>query len=124
MIDIDENILDKPIVKLSLQPLVENAIYHGIKEKTDKGIIRIFGTAEGEVIKITVADDGIGFNDHECNQIFAETSEKTERKSYGLKNVNERIKLYFGPEYGLNISSSPGQGTRVEVVLPATTYDA
>lgn len=123
-IDLDENILDKPIVKLSLQPIVENSIYHGIKQKPGKGRIWISGKEEGKTIKISIIDDGAGFDESECKQIFSGTDEKSSRKSYGLKNVNDRIKLYFGPEYGLSISSSLGKGTKAEVILPSVTYNA
>lgn len=122
-IDIDKSILDKSIVKLTLQPLVENSIYHGIRQKRSQGTIIIHGTIVREVLKISVQDDGIGFDENECIRILTATVEEKELKNYGLKNVHERIKLYFGPEYGLNISSSPGQGTRVEVVLPSIAYE-
>lgn len=120
VIEVDENILNMSIVKLSIQPLVENSIYHGIRNKMGKGMIWIFGTVVGEKVRISVIDDGVGFDENRYNSMIKDSDDK--RKSYGLKNVNERTKLYFGPEYGLNITSSKKSGTRVDVILPSVDY--
>jgi two-component system sensor histidine kinase YesM len=122
-IDIAPEINDKSVVKLVIQPLIENAIYHGIKQKQGKGIISIRGKENVDHILISVADDGIGFSDQKsCLEVLS-TKPINQKQNYGLNNVNERIKLYFGAQYGLTISSRTGVGTRVDVTLPVETYE-
>ena len=109
------------ILKLTLQPVVENALYHGIKYKRAKGCIHIHGEKDGDVIRFTVRDDGVGMDEQELEQLRREIQrpcQETE-KGFGLANVNERIHMYFGPEYGMNIQSQKGKGTTVEIVIPA-----
>ena len=99
---------------MTLQPLVENAIYHGLKEKADGGMVCITGRMQMDAIFLEVMDDGIGIEGQRLLNILAEES----KGHYGLYNVNKRIKLYFGEEYGVDISSEPGLGTRVCLRLP------
>lgn len=108
------------IPKITLQPLVENALYHGIKNKRGKGKIRVFGYEEGEKGILVVEDNGIGMTEERLAQVQRGLTFKTgeEKDFYGLYNVNERIRLKFGEEYGLKIESIYRQGTRVEVHLP------
>jgi two-component system sensor histidine kinase YesM len=109
-IDIDPAVGACRILKLTVQPLVENAIYHGIKERGAYGklAVRGFGTPDGAVIE--VEDNGVGF--------AAEKLREPSRAHFGLNNVNERIKMCFGERYGLTIASSPGKGSVVRVSLP------
>ncbi len=120
-IQIDQTVYDYQIPKLTLQPLVENALYHGIKYKRAKGYIHIHGEKEGDSIHLTVRDNGIGMDQAELEFLRREICrpcQETE-KGFGLANVNERIHMYFGEEYGLRISSTKGKGTIVEVTIPA-----
>lgn len=114
-IEVDENILDRHIIKLSIQPLVENSLYHGIKNKRGKGLIKIVGRAEGDKIIISVVDNGVGFTVEEIDRVL---NEKADKPSFGLKSVDERLKLYFGPVYGIKLTSQQGQGAKVDIVLP------
>lgn len=120
-IQIDKSVYGYQILKLTLQPLVENALYHGIKYKRAKGYIHVNGEKEGEIIRLTVRDNGVGMEAEELEQLRKEIQrpcQETE-KGFGLANVNERIHMYFGPEYGMKIDSQKGKGTIVEIVIPA-----
>lgn len=115
--DIPEEMEKYMMLKFVLQPLVENAIKHGISEKRSTGNIRITGTiSEGDLL-FEVFDDGVGFDPD--NMDFKENSNNNYKSGYGLKNVNERIKLEYGEEYGIKIWSRKGEGTKAYVRLKA-----
>ncbi|WP_424766433.1 cache domain-containing sensor histidine kinase [Paenibacillus sp. sgz302251] len=107
-IDIREDILYKKMIKFIIQPLVENAIYHGLEQKDEPGNIYIRGYLQDENIFLVIEDDGIGFD---------RESVITEGRGIGIRNVDERIKLYYGDGYGLQIDSVIGVGTKITVVL-------
>ncbi|WP_019914660.1 sensor histidine kinase [Paenibacillus sp. HW567] len=117
-IDIDPDILPCIIPKLTLQPLVENAIYHGLKTKGSFGELNIKGYMEEGKVILKITDDGVGMSEERLHAL--ETAMKGQEKpvGYGVSSVHERIRLYFGPEYGLHITSKPGQGTEITVDLP------
>ncbi|MCR8645549.1 sensor histidine kinase [Paenibacillus sp. N1-5-1-14] len=117
-IDVDPAIYSCKILKIVLQPLVENAIYHGIKNKVDQGHIRIIGTLHQDVIEIKVNDDGIGMSEEQLEQISIPTKPRSGEKSVGVYNVNHRIKLYFGESYGLSYESEREEGTTVTLRIP------
>lgn len=120
-IQLDQVIYKYQILKLTLQPVVENALYHGIKYKRAKGCIHIHGEKEGDIIRLTVRDDGVGMDEEELAQLrqqIEKPCQETE-KGFGLANINERIHMYFGYEYGMKIESEKGKGTTVEIVIPA-----
>lgn len=123
LISIPENIMKVKILKLVVQPIVENAFQHGIKGKTKEGIIEITGMESEQSILIEVTDNGEGMPEDklaELNRELGEIEKEDEGSSgsIGLSNVNSRIKLYFGMEYGLEISSRLGEGTTVRIRLP------
>lgn len=120
-IQIDRVLYDYQILKLTLQPIVENALYHGLKYKRAKGYIHVNGEKDGNIIRLTVRDNGVGMEEHELEELRKEISrpcQETE-KGFGLANVNERIHMYFGQEYGMEIQSTKGKGTIVEITIPA-----
>ncbi|WP_066617169.1 histidine kinase [Clostridium magnum] len=120
-INIDDNILEYDVIKLILQPLVENAIYHGIKEKRGKGKITITGEIEDNKIHIQIIDNGIGIKEDklkEINKVLKEGHSSNTKIGYGIFNVNERIKLNYGEEFTLSYSSEYGQGTSVDIWHP------
>lgn len=127
--EVDEKILDSTILKLTLQPLVENALYHGIKNKRNGGTITIRAKQMGEnLICLEVQDDGVGFTPYKLAQIRAaledDASQITLKESgFGLENVNKRIRLYYGKQYGVNIESQYQGGTRVTVAIPMQVQD-
>lgn len=119
--DIDESILSYTIIKICLQPIIENAVYHGIKQKNDKGLIKIKGLCDDNNIILIVSDDGVGIekdNLDELNKTLSETSFTNEKSHIGLSNVNQRIKIIFGDSYGIHVESTVGVGTDVYVTIP------
>jgi two-component system sensor histidine kinase YesM len=121
-ITIPEDLGNSLIPKITLQPLIENALYHGIKNKRGGGRIKVGGRLEESLCILTVEDNGIGMKEERLQEVTREINSKTGNKKdcYGLYNVNERIQLKFGEEYGLRIHSVYGEGTKVEVYLPYT----
>jgi two-component system sensor histidine kinase YesM len=127
LIDIEPNLHFYPILKITLQPLVENAIYHGIKENDKKGFIKITSRLENDRIYIDVEDNGKGMTPDELELLMKSVDEETEhgelpeesKPGMGLRNVHQRIRLYFGYEYGLNFKSRVGEGTTISVSIPA-----
>jgi len=119
-IDISPEISNCRMLKMTLQPLVENALYHGIKYKRAKGTIAITGRKEENSILLCVADDGIGMEKEELERLRGEIIKpcKETEKGFGMANVNERIRMNFGEEYGMAIYSEKGEGCRVEIRLP------
>ena len=114
-ISIDENIQDCLIPKLILQPLIENALYHGIKNRRGRGLIT--GGRQGSCILLRVRDNGIGM-DSEQLEMLQNGIYQQKQGSFGLWNVHQRIRLYCGEPYGLSFESAPGEGTTVTVTLP------
>ena len=112
------------ILKIILQPLVENSIMHGILEKEDsRGEIKISSALKDNRIYITIEDDGVGMSLNQIENLLKETNEVQHRGSgYGVKNINERIKLYYGADYGLVFESRENKGTTVTVSIPAIPY--
>jgi two-component system sensor histidine kinase YesM len=123
-IEVDPAVAENTILKLLLQPLVENALYHGIKNKRQKGTINLRAGRKGEdEILIEVEDDGIGFTPQKLAQLRAELEDESGvlklESGFGIGNVNKRIRLYYGKPYGLSIESEYSTGTRVSLVIPA-----
>lgn len=123
-IEVDEDILDGTILKLTLQPLVENALYHGIKNKRTGGTITVQARkADDNLVNIEVSDDGVGFTPSKLAQTQAAMNDDAgiismQEGGFGLENVNRRIRLYYGKQYGLSVWSQYQEGTRVTVAIP------
>lgn len=119
-IEVPEALYIYSIPKITIQPLLENALYHGIKNKRGMGHISIRGEAGEKDFTITVTDDGIGIDETRLRQVQSGIQNKvlTGKDFYGLYNVCERIRLNFGEEYGIFIESVYGEGTSVRVILP------
>jgi two-component system sensor histidine kinase YesM len=116
-IDIPEEFLGCQITKLTLQPVVENAILHGILPKElKKGTIKISAEKVGINLIVTVRDNGKGILEKELESLQKDSFRL--RTGYGLSNINERIRLYFGSQYGIRIESRQGEYTSVQVILP------
>ena len=125
-IDIAPELYRYKILKLTLQPLVENSLYHGIKYKRAKGVIVVTGKLQGDTVVFQVQDNGVGMEKEELDNLCSEIVKPCQDtgKGFGLANVNERIRMNFGPEFGMKIESAPGAGTCVEVVIPAIPYES
>lgn len=117
--DIDPALEHVYILKLLLQPIMENAILHGLHEKETRGNIYIWGEQQGTDCRFVIEDDGIGIDAEKLPLLLS--SQRQSKESFsglGLRNVHERIRLNYGEPYGLHITSLQGEGTRVELLLP------
>lgn len=117
ILEVDEDIMDLHIIKLILEPFVENAVQHGLEGKIGNGFIEIKGERIGNDIYFSVTDNGIGMED--TGILYT---------GYGVKNVVDRIHLFYGEEYGISVASTGGQGTRIDIRVPIMegehrTYD-
>lgn len=121
-IHVPEELYNYLIPKITIQPLVENALYHGIKNKRGPGRIIIIGKKEENDFILQIEDNGIGISSERLLQVKDGIQHKvpTEKDIYGLYNVNERIRLNFGEKYGISIESAYGEGTTVSIILPYT----
>jgi two-component system sensor histidine kinase YesM len=120
LIDIDMEILEYKMLKLLLQPIVENSVLHGIEKKMGEGLITITGTKEDGMLKFIIEDNGVGIPDEklaEVNRIINE-EEQDVKDFYALQNINKRIRLFYGSQYGIKIESCEGEGARVSISVP------
>ncbi|HVN53061.1 MAG TPA: sensor histidine kinase, partial [Anaerolineaceae bacterium] len=124
-IEVDPEILNGTILKLTLQPLVENALYHGIKNKRNGGTITVRARrAGGNLVLIEILDDGVGFTPYKLAKMQLAMDDESpddftfKESGFGLENVNKRIKLYYGKQYGLSVQSRYTEGTCVTVTIP------
>lgn len=116
----DPDLYQAEIIKLTLQPLVENAIFNGIEPSGRTGLIKIRAWAEESVLYVSVTDNGIGMSKEQCQKILTDTSRitKSTMSGIGLPNVDRRFKLVYGEDYGLTIESEPDSYTRITISLP------
>jgi two-component system, sensor histidine kinase YesM len=119
-IQIDEAVKKYQVLKLTLQPLVENAIYHGIRNKRGKGKITISIRQKNDALELSVHDTGIGIEKEHLQELnhSLETMSDERKKGYGLFNVNERIKLTHGSQFGITVESKYQVGTTIIALLP------
>lgn len=118
-IEVSPDIFDEMIVKIVLQPLVENALYHGIKDLEEGGYIRVLGFREGNNIILEVYDNGKGMSHEQIKNILkAPSSTSITKGGVAIKNVHERIQVYFGQDYGLSYESEYGKWTKVRITIP------
>jgi len=118
-VDVPDELLDIQIPKLTLQPLVENSIYHGIRVKEGlKGEISVRAYACENGVRIVESDNGLGMNDADIDAMNASISDYSRDLGYGVRNVNRRIELYFGQKFGLEYSRNPSGGLITTVYLP------
>lgn len=115
-IDVPESMKEMQVPKMTLQPLVENALYHGIKNMRRKGNIKITGEEHEKENVLIVEDNGIGMSEERLEQVKRSMHEG-EQGGFGLTAVNERVKLYFGEQFGIMLESREGQGSRMTVHL-------
>ena len=128
-IEVDEKVSDHTVLKLILQPLVENAIYHGIKNKREGGTIFVRAKLfNGNKVLLEVEDTGIGFTPQILLQLQTELADNSgdikSESGFGIGNVNQRIKLYYGLQYGLSVKSEYQKGTCVSFIIPARNADS
>lgn len=122
-INFDDEILEYRMLKFIMQPLVENAIYHGIKLKNEYGKLTIRGYKDKNMLIFVIKDTGKGMDEDTLTKLYQRINEKKrdekENRGYGIWNVNQRIKLYYGEQYGLQIDSIVDKGTSIYIKIPA-----
>lgn len=118
---IDEVLYQYKTIKIVLQPLIENAIYHGIKRMEGQGLITVGGRLEDELVHLWVEDNGPGMTEEDLEKLKRNMNSEDIRESrhIGTANVNQRIRLYFGNQYGIIVHNNQGRGCRFELVFPA-----
>jgi two-component system sensor histidine kinase YesM len=114
--DVDPDCLDYYCNKITLQPIIENSINHGLDLMVDEGRIDVRVRFDGDDIVFSVQDNGVGMSPEQLEAIMQHGP--TDRTGIGIKNVNDRLKIYFGKNYGLHITSEPDVGTCVEIRMP------
>lgn len=117
-LDISDSILGYKTLKILLQPFVENAIYHGIRNKPDSGTIVIRGMESPDGIVFEIEDDGLGMTEEQLDKIWEAPDGEWKNGGIGIRNVNERIRLYFGHAYEISIRSELAEGTCVTIRIP------
>jgi two-component system, sensor histidine kinase YesM len=117
-IQVDAQIMRVPIIKLVLQPLIENAIYHGLKYKEGKGLLIVRGYREGENAVLQIKDNGAGMDEQTLSHIFEKHKVNYRSNGVGVYNVQKRLQLYYGMDYGITYSSKQGEGTIASIVIP------
>ena len=116
--DIDEGTIECKILRFSLQPIVENCIIHGFENIEGKGVIAIRSKIENDQLRIEIADNGSGMDQNTLECIVKSDNSKKKFSGIGINNIQERIKTYFGMNYGLSYESTPGLGTKAILTLP------
>ena len=124
--DEDASVLNAQIPKMTLQPVVENAIFHGMENKIGKGHIEIHIESDVENVYVLIEDDGVGMDEKALKELREKLSQKADGQwavghgsdGIAMRNVNNRLKLFFGESYGISVSSTENVGTEVELVLP------
>ncbi len=124
--EIPEHLLQAKVLKLILQPIVENALYHGLNYCNSGDTILLKASVTEPNIFITISDNGVGMNDHQLNELRDKLSHEAQftelgsrnKQSIGLKNIHSRIELYYGKGYGLSVISNLGKGTSITIKLP------
>lgn len=118
-LEVPRELYECELPKILLQPLVENAILHGIMEKeSEEGTVRVSAWADHNDIMLEVSDDGVGMDESQLTSILTGQSGNSSHGGYGIRNSNERLQLSYGPLFGLKFESKLGEGTRVLLRIP------
>lgn len=117
-IEVDSSILYIPLIKLVLQPIIENAIYHGLKYKESKGLLTVKGFMKDGNAVLQVIDDGVGMDEETLAHIYDKHKVNYHSNGVGVYNVQKRLKLYYGEDYGITYTSELGKGTTATITIP------
>ena len=117
-IEVDSSILYIPLIKLVLQPIIENAIYHGLKYKESKGLLIVKGFMKDGNAVLQVIDDGVGMDEETLAHIYDKHKVNYHSKGVGVYNVQKLLKLYYGEDYGITYTSELGKGTTATITIP------
>lgn len=117
-IEVDSSILYIPLIKLVIQPIIENAIYHGLKYKESKGLLIVKGFMKDGNAVLQVIDDGVGMDEETLAHIYDKHKVNYHSNGVGVYNVQKRLKLYYGEDYGITYTSELGKGTTATITIP------
>ena len=120
-LELDPEAARATIIKLALQPIIENAIYHGLKYKEDRGLLTVTGVRDGDDVVIEIRDDGVGMDEETRRHIFDEHKVNYRSNGIGVYNVQRRLKLFYGNSYGITYRSEKGVGTTARIRIPFET---
>ena len=115
---VESGVLDKPLIRFFLQPLVENAVFHGLESKMDNGFVDVRIEGKDDRLVITIKDDGCGMDDEALNKLKELINSPNEKGGIGLPNIIQRLRLFYGDEYTFEVSSIVGKGTVINIEVP------
>ncbi|MBP5660341.1 MAG: sensor histidine kinase [Lachnospiraceae bacterium] len=113
-----EEVMDKPMIRFFLQPLVENSVFHGLESKMDAGYVDVHIEADGDRLRMEVRDDGVGMDEETLAKYREEITRPKESTGIGLSNIVQRLKLFYGDDYTISADSTPGEGTVIRISVP------
>jgi two-component system sensor histidine kinase YesM len=116
--DIDEEVMDKPLIRFFLQPLVENSVFHGLEGKMDAGSVDVRIESVGDRLELTVKDDGIGMDEETLEDFRESIINPKENRGIGLSNIVQRLRLFYGDDYSVTADSVVDEGTIIHISLP------
>lgn len=123
-IDVDPAILHINLIKLVLQPVIENAIYHGLKYKESKGLLIVKGFMKNGNAVLQVIDNGVGMDEETLAHIYDRHKVNYQSNGVGVYNVQKRLQLYYGSAYGITYESKVGVGTTATITIPGNQEDS
>jgi two-component system sensor histidine kinase YesM len=118
LFDVEEASLSCEIIKITLQPIVENALLHAFVHTGGRGYLRVHVRLHNDMLCITIADNGCGMTSQELQELLENANGAKDRVGFGIYNVNERLKRHYGESYSLTIQSAPGEGTSIQLLIP------
>lgn len=116
--NVEEEVLDKPVIRFFLQPLVENSVFHGLEGQMEDGFVDVNIVSAGERLEVTVKDNGCGMDEETLDNLLDRTKNSKESSGIGLTNVVQRLRLFYGDDYTLNIESKEDEGTVIFISVP------
>ncbi len=125
-LDIEPSILDRPMMKMLLQPLVENAVFHGLEQQAEDGLVSIHAfSGKGGMLCFHISDDGCGMSQERLQRLREEMQKEENSEGIGIANIYRRLSLFYGKNFSFSIESSPGAGTCISISIPETeaNYD-
>ena len=120
-LDIEPSILDRPMMKMLLQPLVENAVFHGLEQQAEDGLVSIHAfSGKGGMLCFHISDDGCGMSQERLQRLREEMQKEENSEGIGIANIYRRLSLFYGENFSFSIESSPDAGTCISISIPET----
>lgn len=116
--DVEDEVLEKPMIRFFLQPLVENSVFHGLESKMDPGFVEVHIESDNDRLKITIEDDGCGMDEETLNKLKEQLENPHENGGVGLSNIVQRLRLFYGDDYTFDVDSAVNRGTVIRLSVP------